>query len=253
MEMDDLTETLRTAQNIMIHRGVPTNKGHKLPAAAPEIGGALYYPETGGGGDRNGARGSGETRTCWACGKPGHIVTNCPDSKARGEYDAKRGNGKGKAACDFCDQAGQQHNVCPVKKALIAGKNVGMVDGSMRVLVMSAHEQQPPAATTDLYEPIEDLCGLQEFDISCFSVAAVHEPETPPVTANWQLRSPLRRPERDNRRRRPRTGDGGDRSARRAGYLVRNGERGPVPAACSAGGGSPGEQVGRNETGVRGS
>ena len=65
-------------------------------------------------------------------------------------------------------------------------------------------------------------------------------------------RSPLRRLEQDNRRRRPRKRDGGVRSARRAGYLVRNGERGPVPAACSAGGGGRGKhRVGRDETGVR--
>jgi hypothetical protein len=103
MDMDELMDLLRNGQNIMKQSGQLTNKGHKLPAAAPEIGGALYYMETGGGGDRNGAGRSAETRTCWACGKPGHIVTNCPDSKARGEYDAKRGDGKGKSACDICE------------------------------------------------------------------------------------------------------------------------------------------------------
>ena len=135
------------------------------------------------------------TKTCWAYGKLGHIVANCPDSKARDEYDARRGNG-------LYDQADHQHNVCPVKKALIAGKNVGMVDGSMRVLVTSAHEQQSPAATTDLCEPIEYTDnrdqGMQTFETSSFLPwsqprTSRRRPQSPP-TGNYEQVTPTRTP-----------------------------------------------------------
>jgi hypothetical protein len=77
----------------------------------------------------------------------------------------------------LCDQDGHHISTCAIKKAITAGKEVGMVDGSMQVLVANAHEY------TD--DPDQ---GMQTFNISCFSVTAVHEPETPPVTANWQPR-----------------------------------------------------------------
>ena len=207
MEMDDLMETLRTAQNIMIHRGVLTNKGHKLPAAAPEIGGALYYTETGGGGDRNGAGGSAEMRTCWACGKPGHIVPNCPNQAAKDKYalehprrnrkpatdatpDGKHGGGKRKGACAFCDQDGHHISTCAVKKAITAGKQVGMVNGTMQVLATSAHEQLPLADTAGPYELLEDLEeGIQDFDINAFPVIAVQEKRTPEITTNGRART----------------------------------------------------------------
>jgi hypothetical protein len=57
---------------------------------------------------------------------------------------------------------------------------VPIFNGFMQVLAANAHEY-----TDDLDQ------GMQTFDISCFSVVAVHEPETPPVIASWQLRGHL--------------------------------------------------------------
>jgi hypothetical protein len=65
---------------------------------------------------------SGETRTCWACGKIGHILTHCSDQKTREEYTAQHSRhtrtpaaamtpggkgrgGNGKGTCAFCDAA----------------------------------------------------------------------------------------------------------------------------------------------------
>ena len=208
MRIDELMDLLRNGQNVMKQSGQLTNRGHKLPAAAPEIGGALYYTETSGGGDCTGAGGSAETRICWACGKPGHIVPNCPNQAAKDKYalehprhnrkpaatatpDGEHGGGKRKGACVFCDQHGHHISTCAVKKAFVAGKQVGMVNGTMQVLATSAHEQLPLADAAGPYELLlEDLEeGIQDFDINAFFVTAVQEKRTPEITTNGRART----------------------------------------------------------------
>jgi len=135
MGLDDLMKILRNTQNIVLHRGklTPSSSGRATSCQPqPRRLAGRYTTRTRQDADMVEVVGRvASPRTCWACGKSGHIVTNCPTEHARDADDSHRprrtrnpapaatpcgkgrgGNGKG--TCNFCDQPGHTLITCAV-------------------------------------------------------------------------------------------------------------------------------------------
>lgn len=99
LDMTTIVNSPMVSKNITVDRGKLTVEGLTRKRSSR---GAIYATKnitqprgSGGGSDgsRDGATRSADTRTCFACGKPGHVIANCRDELVK---EANRLNQKGR-------------------------------------------------------------------------------------------------------------------------------------------------------------